>query len=265
MKYICLFISLSLFSTTHGQNLPTVYEEIQLEGIYECHVYDTGGKNEWHYVKIVKNQDEFSYTWENRAGVSWQLTPTNSPFIFEVSESCPYYDLYKTAKVIVDDSKGIIGVWGPYNEFYSFEEKLEVAVITNLQQSVAYKTLFNHGDRVFKTSPVYWNDNEVQIIQVSQGEKISVTGRWRSDYISGHCPGCIQQFYIGIKDEFIQCIYNGSSNMNLSQEFTIHFEAPSTKGAYLLQADSSLDYYCKKQASGLTGKKEHSILCIVVI
>jgi hypothetical protein len=60
-----------------------------LLGNYENHLYDKGGKNDWHYVTINK-ADDTTLKWSNRAGVSWTLTTTpDDPFneLYEKSTS----------------------------------------------------------------------------------------------------------------------------------------------------------------------------------
>mmetsp|Transcript_25554 Transcript_25554/g.52403 ORF Transcript_25554/g.52403 Transcript_25554/m.52403 type:complete len:333 (+) Transcript_25554:163-1161(+) len=44
-----------------------------LVGKYECHLYDGGGKNDWHYVTISQEAPG-RFRWRNRAGASWGLT-----------------------------------------------------------------------------------------------------------------------------------------------------------------------------------------------
>ena len=46
---------------------------LSVSGSYECHLYDGGGKNDWHYVTISE-QAPGQYLWSNRAGVAWSLT-----------------------------------------------------------------------------------------------------------------------------------------------------------------------------------------------
>jgi len=43
-----------------------------LVGMYENHEYDGGGKNDWHYVEIIRKGPS-SVTWRNRAGAQWDL------------------------------------------------------------------------------------------------------------------------------------------------------------------------------------------------
>lgn len=56
---------------------------------YECHLYDKGGKNDWHYVDITK-VDSRTLLWKNKAGVSWTLTFTDKLGVFDVGPTCPY-------------------------------------------------------------------------------------------------------------------------------------------------------------------------------
>ena len=60
-------------------------------GTYECHKYDGGGKNDWHYVTITKVNGN-TLRWTNRANVSWTLTVGTDPFRLDVGQDCPYYN-----------------------------------------------------------------------------------------------------------------------------------------------------------------------------
>jgi hypothetical protein len=68
---------------------PTVDDAIL--GQYECHLYDQGGKNDWHYVTVSK-ANETTLNWANRAGVSWTLTITSDKTKLNVGQECPYYN-----------------------------------------------------------------------------------------------------------------------------------------------------------------------------
>jgi hypothetical protein len=64
------------------------------------------------------------------------------------------------------------------------------------------------------------------------------------DYITGYCPGCVVQVYIGIggTSQTIQCdnyIGDGYSN-----SFNGSFTAPTTPGVYYLTQNGSLQYFC---------------------
>ena len=92
-----------------------------LTGDYECVKYDgTKHKNNWHYVEI-SSQISGSLVWTNAARVSWTLTPTDDPYIYDVGKDCPYYKTgYTKATFIRDQSGEIAGVLGPWGEEYKF-------------------------------------------------------------------------------------------------------------------------------------------------
>lgn len=81
-------------------------------GDFENHLYET--KNDWHYVKISYNYGQGTYTWRNKAGISWTLYPTNNGNQLKVGNDCPYY---KNGHVKATfDANGVAGPWG---EIYS--------------------------------------------------------------------------------------------------------------------------------------------------
>ena len=68
-------------------------------GYYEIDhsLYPLEQDSDWHHVEINWNQDKGSFTWENRAGVSWTLAPIQGiagweTTKFEVGSDCVYYD-----------------------------------------------------------------------------------------------------------------------------------------------------------------------------
>ena len=93
-------------------------------GNYECHLYDNGGKNDWHYVTI-REVSEGTFKWINRAGVSWILKTTFDKTKLEVGQDCPYYNFndgtrqmqYRQATVVWAGSQ-VSGILGPWNELY---------------------------------------------------------------------------------------------------------------------------------------------------
>lgn len=93
-------------------------------GTYQCHKYDNGGKNDWHYVTVSKVDDK-TYKWTNKANVSWTLTATADKNTFDVGKECPYFNFndgkqqtqYTKATVVRDGDK-VTGIMGPWNELY---------------------------------------------------------------------------------------------------------------------------------------------------
>ena len=67
-------------------------------GKYECHAYDAGGKNDWHYLEVTSNGDG-AYKWTNRAGASWTLTPGKDPSKLALKDDCPYFKDVKFVEV----------------------------------------------------------------------------------------------------------------------------------------------------------------------
>ena len=83
-------------------------------GTYENHLYDKGGKNNWHFVTITYNQTASTYTWRNRANVQWTLYPTENENLLTVGKDCPYYKNGHTSAKI-----DIKGIYGPWNKLYT--------------------------------------------------------------------------------------------------------------------------------------------------
>ena len=68
-------------------------------------------------------KDGNGFIWENKAGVSWSLWPTINPLVFQVSDDCPYFDIYKSVEFKMDSKNNVLGIWAN-NEFYKFKEKI---------------------------------------------------------------------------------------------------------------------------------------------
>ena len=49
-------------------DLSYIYE---FPGLYESHLYDNRGKNDWHFITIKTMKDGNGFINENKAGVSW--------------------------------------------------------------------------------------------------------------------------------------------------------------------------------------------------
>ena len=75
---------------------------------------------------------------ENKAGVSWSLWPTLNPLVFQVSNDCPYFNLYQSVEFEVDSKNNILGV-SANNEFYKLEGRVDeesgIPLSRNLQNS----------------------------------------------------------------------------------------------------------------------------------
>ena len=109
------------------------------------------------------------------------------------------------------------------------------------------------------------NQTGSNFIQASAGELISLDLSWQSTYTSTYCPGCIQQFYVGLKDLGILCLYSGGTSNTRSGTDTLNINAPTNPGFYFIQAASSLQYSCTTTQSQLSDSATGAIAVIQVI
>jgi len=79
----------------------------------------------------ITREDDGSYKWMNKAGVSWSLFVTNIKGTLDVDEDCPYYANGYTKAVFNAE-----GVFGPQNEFYQFESIVENKDILEIRDTV---------------------------------------------------------------------------------------------------------------------------------
>ena len=96
------------------------------------------------------------------------------------------------------------------------------------------------------------NQIDTNVATVAPGANINVAVDWRSEYTSTYCPGCVQQFYIGVKDQSIDCMYSGGTSFNVSGSGALSFTAPTEPGVYPIHADSSLQFSCTKTEAGIS-------------
>lgn len=95
---------------------------------------------------------------------------------------------------------------------------------------------------------------------VSPGARFVVQFDWTSIGTGTYCPGCIQQFYVGISPEavtgtasgvptncFISTLFN---NQAQTSSANLTFVAPSTNGIYYLAVDSTLNFSCPSPPGG---------------
>ena len=107
--------------TVNPKSLAPVSESTPLVksilGNYENHLYDDGGKNDWHYVTISQI-DDTTLEWRNRAGIAWTLKTTQNKKILDVGRDCPYFSEGHTSVKVVWDGDQVSGLIGPGNELY---------------------------------------------------------------------------------------------------------------------------------------------------
>lgn len=86
-----------------------------LLGDYENHLYDKGGKNDWHFVRISRI-DDTKLTWTNRAGVSWILTITGDKNQLAIGSDSPYYKQGDRIATVQWANGEVKSIMGPGNE-----------------------------------------------------------------------------------------------------------------------------------------------------
>lgn len=88
-----------------------------IPGDYECHLFDKGGKNDWHYVTVSKVNDT-TLRWTNRAGVAWTLGATSDKTKLNVGHDCPYFKDGHTHVTVVWKDNQVSALLGPWDEPY---------------------------------------------------------------------------------------------------------------------------------------------------
>jgi len=120
-KSLNRFIALALFVLSFMVPGTSVAADAAdfLVGTYENHLYDKGGKNDWHYVQITK-LSATQVRWTNRAKATWTLTvdPKDATKAI-VGADCPYFAQgYKVANLTWNKASQIISIEGPGKESY---------------------------------------------------------------------------------------------------------------------------------------------------
>jgi hypothetical protein len=81
----------------------------------------------------------------------------------------------------------------------------------------------NYAGRTVTFSNVDINGTGENTFRAEPGSAVSISLNWQSQYTSPYCPGCVQQFYFGIKDIGITCLYSGGTTSNIWHwQFIIH-------------------------------------------
>merc|ERR1719264_1008703 len=100
--------------------MPTGEFDRLIEGEYQL---SSGPTNDWHYVSVRGVKGSRDYTWENKAGATWDLTFVGEENLgslkFKVGENCPYYrDGYTSAYLFYTTSTDGVEIEGPWKEMY---------------------------------------------------------------------------------------------------------------------------------------------------
>ena len=97
-------------------------------------LYSKDKQNDWHFVRITWNAATDTFTWRNRAGAKWGLTPIpkgEDDWVtdrLEVGPECPYYNSTRPHRYAGVEWEGEAGfsevsrILGPWEEAYLKQE-----------------------------------------------------------------------------------------------------------------------------------------------
>merc|ERR1719322_467386 len=94
MKMYILLVIFAIAATASSHHLSTEEFVNGIAGFYEIdHDLHPGQHNDWYHVEIIWNQAKGSFTWQNRAGVTWTLIPRRDHMesgkgLLHLAESC---------------------------------------------------------------------------------------------------------------------------------------------------------------------------------
>ncbi|MCB9235050.1 MAG: HYR domain-containing protein [Bacteroidia bacterium] len=143
---------------------------------------------------------------------------------------------------------------------FSCQDALTLPVLTNT---------FGAAGRTVTYNSVVINGQNTRTLAVSGGTAVSLTLNWTNTYTGTFCPGCIQQYYLGLAGDGVNesCLRSGSTNFTFTQSNTINFTAPTTPGVYVVQMGSSLQFSCVTRnygAADLCGNVNGMVALIIV-
>merc|ERR1712241_441124 len=129
MKMYILLVIFAIAASASSHHLSTEEFVNGIAGFYEIdHDLHPGQHNDWYHVEIIWNQAKGSFTWQNRAGVTWTLTPLMGSSgdwdetKLAVGNDCPYRnDGHEFARIewgSLEGSTVVTTIWGPWNEPY---------------------------------------------------------------------------------------------------------------------------------------------------
>merc|ERR1712241_552268 len=129
MKILITFV-LAIAASVSCHHLSTEEFVDGISGFFEIDhdLHAPGQHDDWHGVEIIWNQNKGAFTWQNRAGVTWTLTPLMGSSgdwdesKLAVGNDCPYKnDGHEFAMIewgSLEGSEVVTTIWGPWNEPY---------------------------------------------------------------------------------------------------------------------------------------------------
>ena len=103
--------------------------------------------------------------------------------------------------------------------------------------------------RISEYSGIEVNEQSSTLYYALPGESMTLSAQWNIESPSDnlHCPGCVIQFYLGIRDVFSRCLTSRTFPPGSDVSGTmapISFEAPEEPGVYYITQHESLQYEC---------------------
>ncbi len=141
-------------------------------------------------------------------------------------------------------------------EGYTSENNNQVSINWK-ERLVTYKNISINGS----------NKNDAVVLP---GQQVTLSFDFdvQSTGKNGYCPGCIIQFYAGLKDEFSEClmsnVFQTPSFEKREGQKTITFDAPTEAGTYYITQAISLKHSCQIQPSRHSNTPENAIATIRV-
>ncbi len=115
------------------------------------------------------------------------------------------------------------------------------------------------------------NGSGKNVARVRAGSKIQLNFSWKMESTGSegeYCPGCIIQYYMGMKGVVSQCFFNSvfNSNSSLSKNnANMEFTAPSQKGFYYITPARSLKRQCQEDPNRHPSSIKQAIAIVEVI
>lgn len=126
------------------------------------------------------------------------------------------------------------------------------------------------SERTVSYYNVSLNRTSKNAIAVNPGQQVSLSFDWEVSATgkNGYCPGCIIQFYVGMKGSFSECFFSKVVSSNASTymgEKNLPFTAPSEPGFYYITQARTLARECRPSSSRHSRKAANAIAVIQVV
>ncbi len=126
------------------------------------------------------------------------------------------------------------------------------------------------SERTVSYYNVSLNGTSKNAIAVNAGQQVSLSFDWEVSPTgkNGYCPGCIIQFYVGMKGSFSECFFSNVVRSNAStsaDEKVLTFTAPSEPGFYYITQAMTLARECRPNPSMHSQKAANAIAVIQVV